>query len=171
MDNMQNNPENFTPKGRKFHWGHGLLVALVGFAGGMGYLAYQSNQVSHELVEEDYADKDATVDARKVEETRGNRRATPEAYFEAGELVVKGPAVDLMIYGIGEARLYVPSDASKDVVWYWQNSLKPVPGDPSMATLRQKLESPPSGLAYLELSWSEKDGSAFKRIPVQFPVQ
>jgi hypothetical protein len=143
----------------------------MAIAGALTLAACNSNPAPAESAGDAAAKPEAVDDARKVEETRGNRRATPEAYFEAGELVVKGPAVDLMIYGIGEARLYVPSDASKDVVWYWQNSLKPVPGDPSMATLRQKLESPPSGLAYLELSWSEKDGSAFKRIPVQFPVQ
>jgi hypothetical protein len=156
--------DNFRSSQRSF-----LIGASI--VGGLTLAACNSNPAPTESAGAAAAKPEVADDVRKEEETRGNRRATPEAYFEAGELVVKGPAVDLMIFGIGEARLYVPSDASKDVVWYWQNSLKPVPGEPALATLRQPLASPPSGLAYLELSWSEKDGSAFKRIPVQFPVQ
>ena len=171
MEQPQQHPAGGSGTARsKFHGGYGLAVALLAFAGGMGYLAYRASQSGPELVEPDYAEKDAQVDERLAQEERGNRRATPRAYIEAGELVIEGPAVDMMIYGIGAGKLYVPSDASKDVVWYWKSAVKPVPGNFELATLRQPLAAPPTGLAYLELSWSEKDGDAVKRIPVEFPA-
>jgi hypothetical protein len=147
-----------------------LAVALLAVAGGLGYWASRDAQSGPEQASPEHAEQDAQADERLAQEERGNRRTTPRAYFEAGELVIEGPAVDMMIYGIGAGKLSVPSDASKDVVWYWKSAVKPVPGNFELATLRQPLAAPPTGLAYLELSWSEKDGDAVKRIPVEFPA-
>lgn len=57
----------------KFHWGHGISLAIVGFVGFMGYLAYRAFQVPSNLVREDYYE--AGLDADSIKTTLRHGRA------------------------------------------------------------------------------------------------
>lgn len=60
----------------KFHWGHGISLAIVGFVGFMGYLAYRAFQIPSNLVREDYYEAGLQVDS--VEQSlREGRRLEP----------------------------------------------------------------------------------------------
>jgi hypothetical protein len=60
----------------KFHWGHGISLAIVGFVGFMGYLAYRAFQVPSNLVREDYYE--AGLDADSIKTTMRQGRALDE---------------------------------------------------------------------------------------------
>ena len=62
----------------KFHWGHGITIAILGFACFMGYLAYRAYQVPSNLVREDYYEAGLHVDSveRSLREGRRLQQVT-----------------------------------------------------------------------------------------------
>ena len=98
----------------KFHWGHGISLAILGFVGFMGYLTYRAFEVPSNLVRDDYYE--AGLDADSIKTTlRQGRDLDPVSVRVTSD----GISIDNLAYQIDEGSLfrlehYCPSDPTGD---------------------------------------------------------
>ena len=96
--------------------GHKIIVVLVVFVAGMGFLAYKASTQNKDLVTEDYYAKEL-VYQQKIDQTkRANALSAPlEIKMINNELTINFPKDFAAKQVKGDVVLYCPSDEKKDM--------------------------------------------------------
>lgn len=98
----------------KFHWGHGISLAIVGFVGFMGYLAYRAFQVPSNLVREDYYEAGMDADSIKATLRQGQVLDEVSAVVTSEGIYLKGLAYQIDAGSMLRLETYCPSDPAGD---------------------------------------------------------
>ena len=153
---------------KKFNWGHGLALALIGWVGLMVYMGFKCFSVDAEFVREDYYQAELEHEDKMAATALGNDLPAPHVSYARGALIIEGDSAALDLQLSGSASLYVPTNAKFDQAWQWSE----LEGRRVTGTRYEVAFDAPSGLAYLTFNWSSEHGrgKAEKRIPVHFPV-
>ncbi|MBT5147452.1 MAG: hypothetical protein HOM41_02745 [Flavobacteriales bacterium] len=145
----------------KFHWGHGITLALIFFAILMGYLAYSALMSPSFLVREDYYKAELEYSSSMDAEVNGHKLTLPSLEWDGDVLTAKYPENYESLIISPEIEIYCPSNPKSDI----KEAVKW-----SEMGLHLHIENPPRGLAYVIISWEMDDEPAFHRVPFHFPL-
>ena len=98
----------------KFHWGHGISLAIAGFVGFMGYLTYSAFQVPSNLVREDYYEAGLDADSIKTTLQQGRRLDEVSVYVSPDGIEFENLAHQIDSGSKLRLETYCPSDPSGD---------------------------------------------------------
>jgi|GEM_PF-794286 hypothetical protein len=100
----------------KLHWGNALFLFFVAYIGLLGFTLYQSTQVNHSLVSEDYYAKDLAYQEQynKIVNYKSQKdKVTFDYNKEKHELVLKGNTIAQ--HARGQLTCYHPVSSGEDV--------------------------------------------------------
>lgn len=101
---------------RTFNWGHKIAIVYLMFVAGILFLVFKASQVSFDLVEKDYYEAELRYQERIDDTKRTQSLSQPlTIQHRSGEITVSFPSDFLGKQIRGDAFLYCPSDARKDV--------------------------------------------------------
>lgn len=105
------------------NWGNKLLVAFLGFAGGMSFLVYRSVKTDFELVEKDYYKKEIVYQQVIDGTQRANELGTVvEMKQTSGAVLISLPAEMKGKFISGTALFYCAYDQKKDRTAEWESA-------------------------------------------------
>lgn len=131
---------------RTFNWGHKIAIAYLVFVAGILFLVFKASQESFDLVEKDYYEAELRYQER-IDETKRTQSLSqpPTIQHHSGEIIISFPSDFVGKQIKGDAFLYCPSDARKDIKTSFS-----VQDD----ALVLKVPSGNKGMHRLKLQWS-----------------
>jgi hypothetical protein len=99
----------------KLHWGHKIAIVYTSFALFLGFMLYKSMQVDHELVTENYYEKEMAVQGKiEAHQNLMNADFNVDIRAKDGKVLVSLDGPDSIYSPQGKVNLYKPDNGSLD---------------------------------------------------------